>query len=239
MTFTFSDGTEYTPKALSLSVSVTNSELTKKDISWKTSGKLDAIDRANSGVTATPKISKLNAVISDVQFSDADLAAALDQKLDMAVVDGKIKITLKPSVDVSTKDKFVVHPITTLANEDGIEFTSLEAPSITVKPTQSTVKMSLSPSQTTMYRAASYTHEVEYTYTLKGAAGAEVEDVVLTNMTDYFEVTHDAEHKQIRVELKNDSVLAKTHTLKFQVSFADHTTNAKPLSVSTKVVIKK
>ena len=240
VTFTFFDGTQYTPKNLSLTITVLDELLTAKALKWKTSGKLNTIDRENGVVTLTPTVSKVNAAVSHVMFSEADKAenVALDQKLDMKVVDGKVVVSLLPGVDVSTKDKYIIHPVVTLANEDGTDFTTLEAPAVTLKPTQATVKTTLAPKQATMYQYATGTHTAVFDYTLKATEGVKVKDVVLTNMTEYFEVEHDSENQQFIVTLKDSSVAVKTHTLKLQITFEEQATNAKPLSVSAKVAVK-
>ena len=58
-------------------------------------------------------------------------------------------------------------------------------------------------------------------------------------MSDYFRVIYDYEEEMILVTLIDDSIPVKTYTLNLQVTFADQTSNAKPLNVSTKIVIKK
>ena len=238
--FVFEEGKEYTPAAQTITVTVIDNSLTSKDIKWKTSGKMDAIDRAGSGITATPTISKLNATLYDVAFSEADLAAGFADKLQMNVVDGKVMITLVEGAAVSTKDKFVIHPIVTLATEDGMLYEGIQAPTITVAPTQSTVKVTLSPKQATMYLYSARTHQAEFTYELKGAAGVKIDDVTMTGtLANSFDVLYDKDNDLIKVILKDDSIAAKTYTLKLEFTFVDQTTNAKALSVSTKVVVKK
>lgn len=238
--FVFEEGKEYTPSPLTLTVTVIDNNLTSKDIKWKTTGKLDAVDRAGSGVVATPTVSKLNAVLSDVTFSEADVEAGLADKLQMAVVDGKLKISLIDGVDVSTKDKFVVHPMITLATEDGVLYEDIPTPAITVKPVQSSVKVTLSPKQATMYLYSARTHEAVFEYKLTGPAGAKIDEVTMTGaIAEDFAVSYDADSDLIRVTLLDDTISAKTYSLKLQISFVDQTTNAKPLSVSTKVVVKK
>ena len=58
-------------------------------------------------------------------------------------------------------------------------------------------------------------------------------------LSEFFEVSYDADTELITVTLINDSIPVKTYTLNLQVSFADQASNSKPLNVSTKVVIKK
>ena len=233
------DGTKFTPNNLSFSVSVINEELTVKALKWKSSGKLNAIDRVNDKITLTPTVSKLNATVADVFFSEADVEAALDQKLNMEVVDGNVVVTLKDEAVVSTKDKYMVHPVVTLVNEDGTECCKLETAAVTLKPTQASMKATVTPTQVTMYQYAAGTHEAVFKYVLKGAVGAQVTDVTLTNMTEYFDVEHDADSQQIIVRLKDNSVAAKTHTLKLAVTFDGQAVDAKPMNVSVKVAVKK
>ena len=206
----------------------------------KSSGKLNAIDRENDKITLTPTVSKLNATVADVFFSEADMAAALDQKLNMEVVDGKVVISLKDETVVSTKDKYIVHPVVTLVNEDGtVCYEKFETAAVTLKPTQATMKVTVTPKQAIMYQYATGTHEAVFEYALKGAAGAKITNVTLTNMTQYFDVEHDADNQQFIVKLKDSSVAVKTHTLKLAVTYDGQASNVKPMSVSVKVVVKK
>ena len=256
--FTFADGVSYEPKALTLSISVIDTVVTTTDlmaenpkakvnaVKWKAAGKVDAIARETGVITLTPTVSLINAVVSAVDFSDADKNLGLDQIFTMDVVDGKVVLRLNEGVSVSTKDKFKINPVVTLMTENGKKYESVATPVVNVTPTQSAVKMTLDPKQATMYQYSAGTHTAGYTYTLKAAEGVQVSDVTLKDakvgkkmMSDYFRVIYDYEEEMILVTLIDDSIPVKTYTLNLQVTFADQTSNAKPLNVSTKIVIKK
>ena len=234
VTFYFADGSSYTPKALKVNVNVLDESITTKNIKWKASGKLDVIDRENSAVTITPTISKLNGEVAEVHFSTEDREAGLDSKVNLTVEDGKIKVSLKTGVAVSTKEKFEIHPQVVVRTETGNLFTIKGGSKITLKPVQSKVQMA--PVQKSLTMKQGTAGEQLLNYTLKGVIGAKVERVETT--TKGFEVSL-LEEGVIQVSMLDSGLKAKAYAVKVKVYLKDQAMNMKPVTMNVKVVVKK
>ena len=131
-------------------------------------GKLDVLNPA-SEIVYTPKLTNATGTITDVQLDgqDANLFNA-------EVVDGLVHLTMKADCEYATKKTYKVTPIVTLLGKD------ITGPTLSVKVTQSTMKLAKIPSQTV---SKSSPEDLTVNIKIISPANAEIGDVQLNAKT--------------------------------------------------------
>ena len=108
----------------------------KPTVKFTAKGKLDVLNPA-SEIVYTPKLTNAAGTITDVQLTGEDA-----KLFNAEVVDGLVHLTMKADCEYATKKTYKVTPIVTLLGKD------ITGPTLSVKVTQSTMKLAKIPNQT-------------------------------------------------------------------------------------------
>lgn len=197
-------------------------------------GKINLVDRENTSVVYTPKISGIDTSISSVSVTGENVelfSASLNQ-------DKKVEVKAKPGKNMSYKTTYEVTILVTMVN--GYQISTV----VKIKPVNTLPKVVLSPAKCTLYRSNSNQYTV--TLSLKNS------DIDLKNITGFkLDTTNKAANNfsVINNISKNgtvsfglagsrSSIKKGTYTLKCQVTFKDAAIDSKPATVNIKVTVK-
>ncbi len=221
------DGTTKELAKTKIKVAVINKTPTIK-LSGK--GTINPVDRANTSVQITPKISNLQGGLQEVSITNE-----YNTLFDAKVVDGKIVITAKEASEETklvnrSKYKLELRIVT----QSGYVF---EKTAFTVIPKQGTVKIKKSVDKITCFKPVKgVKYRAPLKFSVTSPAGAQIEEITLINNTAHF--VYDAENEVLY--LKNaDMLAAKNHKLTFEVTCKGACNNVKATKVTVTVSLKK
>lgn len=197
-------------------------------------GKINLIDRGNTSIVYTPKISGIDTTIRSVSVTgeNADyFTAALNQ-------DKKVEVKAKTGKNMSAKTTYAVTILVKM--ENGYQISSV----VKIKPTNTLPKIVLSPAKCNLYRSNSNQHTV--TLSLKNSS------IDLKNITSFkldtgnkaannFSVINNiSKNGTVSFSLagNRNNIRKGTYTLKCQVTFKDAATDSKPATVNMTVTVK-
>ena len=140
----------------------------KPTVKFTAKGKLDVLNPA-SEIVYTPKLTNATGTVESVRLEgqDANLFNA-------EVVDGLVHLTMKADCKYATKKTYKVMPIVTLLGKD------ITGPTLSVKVTQSTMKLAKIPNQTV---SKSSPEDLTVNIKIISPANAEIRDVQLNAKT--------------------------------------------------------
>ena len=214
----------------------------------KASGKLDAVRRDETAITYTvTKLSNIAEGVADITLTgpNADL---FDLEYDV-MDENKAVLTLKEGAEVSTKASYKIQLAVRVS---GIEQPVLSKV-LTVKVTQSKLKLTAVPKTATLFQGQDTTQPAEFTLTLTSPAGANIEKVALSSKTPLAfwnslgknaVVTWEPQKDgtvlvQITVKDPSKVVNGKSYKVVLDVTAEGNATNVKPTAVTLTVKIKK
>ncbi|MBQ2257871.1 MAG: hypothetical protein II247_04240 [Lachnospiraceae bacterium] len=197
-------------------------------------GKINLIDRENTSVVYTPKISGIDTAIRSVSVTgeNADyFTATLNQ-------DKKVEIKGNAGKNMSSKTTHAVTILVTM--ENGYQISSV----VKIKPTNTLPKVVLSPAKCNLYRSNSNQYTVSLS--LKNSS------IALKNITSFkldtgnkaannFSVINNiSKNGTVSFSLAGDkrNIKKGRYNLKCQVTFKDAAIDAKPATVNMTVTVK-
>lgn len=197
-------------------------------------GKINLIDRGNTSIVYTPKISGIDTTIRSVSVTGENteyFTAFLNQ-------DKKVEIKANTGKNMSSKTTYAVTILVKL--ENGYQISSV----VKIKPTNTLPKVVLSPAKCNLYRSNSNQHTV--TLSLKNSS------IDLKSITSFkldtgnkaannFSVINNiSKNGTVSFSLAGDKKNIKKgrYTLKCQVTFKDAAIDAKPATVNMTVTVK-
>ena len=211
-------------------ITVTNKKPTVK---FTAKGKLDVLNPA-SEIVYTPKLTNATGTITDIRLEgqDADLFHA-------EVVDGLIHLTLaKPGENYSTKTTYKVTPTVTLLGKE------ITGSALSVKATQSTLKLAKIPNQTVSKSAP---EDLTVKLAITSPLTAQIGDVKLNAKTtaalrNALEAAGGIELDEGTVSFPAEtftSLKPGKYTVILDVSPANAATNSKPIQAKFTLTVQK
>lgn len=219
-------------------------------------GSIDVLNREGSFITLTPSLMAVNGEFvipknvtdpQDPEYRKVELTGR-DGHLFTARWDEtgtKIELRAKENSDgneisLVTKYQYTVTPVLILKNASG-EIEQFEAPAVSFKVKQSSVKVTVSPKAARMYSGAYNSVTVNVKTAIKGAEAPEIESVTLADNTNAFCIAaYDGKTGDVTLAMMKTGQAAKgkSYTLKLQVRLTDQADNGKPATVRFTVKVK-
>ena len=201
-------------------------------------GSVNLADRANSGITITPKVVNDTAMIKSVKLT-GEYAAYFAINDILRDSDGNVKscrITAKSSVKMNTKRNYQVKLCATLDSGK-----MLESGVIKIKPVCKYPKINATASKSRMYKNSGAAVDFKV-YTVNGA---EIEQVVLENSkySEYFTLEMRKSDPEdvacVKITLKENKAALKSgsYALKYRVIMKEGATNVIPAAKTIKITL--
>lgn len=210
------------------------------------SGSIDVLNREDTYLIYTPKLTNLTGRVYDVEVIGQD-ANNFHAQMDM---DGRINLYAYEGTELSTAVTYKVAFRLRMVNfaEDGAIDYVYESPVQSFKVTQGKPKVTItSPMGATIYSQAGNALNLEIDAFLKDKA-VEIEEVTLANYDGDLDLVYDAENQIITLSrkkvdsyytrMKEITKMGKAWNLKLNVKFKDQAGNVKDTQVTYKVTVK-
>jgi len=222
----------------------------------KAKGKLDAVQRDDSWITYTvTKLDNLSGDIIGAEVIGPD-AGLFDVWFWYGAGLGGADLTLKPDVPVSTKASYKIALEFTVESADGGTFTA-RTKTLTVKVTQSKLKLAVYPKTATLFQGQDTTKPAEFELVLDAPWAAQIKDVKLNTtktplpfqrslgrnavVTWEPDAEYGGYYGVVKITVKDPSkvVNGKSYKVVLDVIPEGCATNVKPTSVTVTVKVKK
>jgi len=198
-------------------------------------GSIDVLNRENSYIEVTPKLTAVNGTITKAEVA-GKFANIFEEPV---LAGGKIYLYVKDDATLITKYNYLVNLVLTVENASGEE-TKISTNDLKIKLKQGKPKFVATPKKEVCYSNAYNSVTVDLSATLKGAKDPVITNVELLNNTNAFAYSYDDATQQITITLKDNGEAAKgkNYTLQFKLTIEGQAENEKANVVKYTVSVK-
>ena len=220
--------TQVTLAAQTLTVQVYSG--TPKVSSLSAKGKLDTLNPA-SAITYTPKLTNCLGTVTAVYLDEA-----YSTQFDATVVNGRIQLTLKEGVQYATNVTYKVRFRLTVCGKE------LLSPVVSVKVTQSSVKLTASPTSLTLFQSQTAPLAGKLTMSAGQAGAISVNSRSSSELKAAIKrLAYDNTTQKLTLFFGNKGLLkaGKSYTLYLDVTPVNNAQNLKPTQIKLTVKVSK
>ncbi len=219
----------------------------EKCISVSTKGSIDLLNREETGIAVTPRLSKVTGIAEDGELSGKDASL-----FESEFKDGKLYIRAREGETYSVKHTYKVKAVFRVQTEDYYSY-RLESKELSIKVKQGKPKVKASSAAgNTLYRTTGNNIEINISAML-GGKDVEIEEVRLVNYTDDLELlpakqgdgwiqNYNNERHSVRLtttgRVKDILKNGKMWSVKFAVHYRDQAGDVKDTQVAYKVCVR-
>ncbi len=208
-----------------------------KCLTLKKTGSIDVLDRENTSIKLTPKLSNVSGkvVYGWIEGADAEL---FNSYFDFE--SGKLVINAHRYHPLLVNYNYKVVPVFQVEGPNGERY-EIKGSTQTIKLTQGKVKLALKPMKNALYRDADNTFMLNVRALSVKENPVEIRDVRLLNYTNDLDAWFDGESGTLWVsQYGRDKMWAKnkTYNLKLEVTFSEQGGNVKSQTVTYKLKLK-
>ncbi len=225
---------EITIKKATLTIKLTEADKAKVTLA-SPKGKINLIDRENTSVVYTPKVSGIDSAIRSVSVV-GDNAEYFSASLN---ADKKVEVKIKTGKGMSSKQSYSVQIQSVLQNDYKI------LSSVKIKPVNTLPKIVFTPAKCNLYRSNSnkYTTSISLknnSIDIDNITGIKIDPSNKNNANNFLLVNNIGKNGTVSFSLAGDRTKIKKgqYKVKCLVSFRDADPEAKPATVTMTITVK-